>query len=247
MVCLLTALALTAPESWPATEQTAPSYLFKMQPRADHQIDWARELYLPREGDILLFDDHNTFLTRVYKLAGTDAPRHASIIFRRPDGSLASLEAGANWAFKVEAMPVERRLHDYSGMILIRRIRTPLTAEQAKKLTDFCLAQEGKSYALGRLALQATPLRPRGPLHSMLGRTSLDRDRWICSELVAAAAIAAEVLDPKDCHANQLFPRDLCYDAMTDLSPQYELPALWYPQPRLEMVAGGIRVPPSPH
>ena len=221
------------------------SYLFRAKTGADSKIEWQREQYIPREGDLLFFDDHNAFMTRVYKLVGTDSPRHAAIVYRRTDGTLASLEAGANWALKVEAVEVDKRLHGYDGTIQIRRLRKPLSEEQSKKLTEFCTAQEGKSYAIGRIALQVTPLRPRGLLSPVLGRTSLDRGRWICSELVAAAATAADILSSKDVHANALFPRDLCYDDTVDLTPQYEQPALWYPRGELEFVEDGVRVIPG--
>jgi hypothetical protein len=253
MLHLLTAVALiSTPEvaNGPLTALGSPeppgSYLFRMHARPDKQIDWQREVYIPREGDLLFFDNHSTFMTRVYKLVGTDGPRHAAIVYRRTDGSLASLEAGANWALKVEAIDVDKRLHDYDGTILVRRLKQPLTAEQSKKLTEFCTAQEGKSYAVGRIALQLTPFRPRGLLNPVFGKTALDRDRWICSELVASAATAAEILSAKLVHANALFPRDLCYDDTVDLTPHYELPALWYPRGELEFVDGGVRVVPAP-
>ena len=245
MLHLFTALALAVtPDRLPDPEPA--SYLFRMKAGADKQVHWDREAYTPREGDILFFDDHNTFMTRVYKLVGTDSPRHAAIVYRKSDGSLASLEAGANWALKVEAVDVDKRLHGYDGTILVRRLKKPLGAEQLKKLTEFCTAQEGKSYAVGRIALQATPFRPRGFLNPVLGKTTLDRDRWICSELVAAAMTAAEVVNAKEVHANALFPRDLCYDDTIDLTPHYELPALWYPRGELELVEGGVRTIPPP-
>jgi hypothetical protein len=246
MVQILSVVALTGTLwIWPQAPEPPPSYLFKMRPKADKQIDWQREVYAPREGDIILYDDHNAFLTRVYKLVGTDGPLHVGIVFRRPDGSFTSLEAGANWALKVQAYEVEKRLHEYDGSILIRRLKTPLSPEQSKKLTEFCTAQEGKSYAVLRLMLQGTPLRPRGWLNSVLGKTALDRDRWICSELTVAAATSAEVLSPKNYHANALFPRDLCYDETANFSEYYERPALWYPRDQLDFVDGGIRVPPK--
>jgi hypothetical protein len=75
-----------------------------------------------------------------------------------------------------------------------------------------------------------------------MGRTVLDRERWICSELVVAAATASGVLDPDLYPANMVYPRDLAYDEHFDFSPHYDPPAMWYPRPELEYVGKGIRV-----
>jgi hypothetical protein len=246
MLPILSGLALVgALQAWPP-EEAPQSYLFKMRPTADRQVEWQRETFKPQEGDIVLYDDHNAFITRVYKLVGTDGPLHAGIVYRRPDGAMALLEAGANRVPRVQFLDVDQRVRGYDGTVLVRRLKTPLTPEQSKKLTEFCHAQEGKSYAVLRLMLQGTPLRPRGVLNPVLGKTSLERERWICSELVVAAATAAGVLSTKDYHANAIFPRDLCYDESVNLTAFYEPPALWYPDDHLDVVRGGaIRVTPA--
>jgi hypothetical protein len=93
------------------------------------------------------------------------------------------------------------------------------------------------------LILQGTPLRPRSSfLADYFGRTVIDRDRWICSELVVAAAAVAEVWSVDTFPANMMYPRDLCYDERFDLSPYYETPAMWYPRPELERGIQGVRV-----
>jgi hypothetical protein len=125
----------------------------------------------------------------------------------------------------------------------VRRLHKPLSAEQSAHLRDFALAQEGKPYALGRLLLQLTPLRPRGSVFAdYIGRTVLDRERWICSELVVAAATVGGVLDPDLFPANMVYPRDLAYDEQFDFSAHYSAPAMWYPRPELEYVGKGVRV-----
>ena len=91
--------------------------------------------------------------------------------------------------------------------------------------------------------MHASPLRPRDPgLLKLFNRTVLDRDGWICSELTVAAATAAGVLNENDHPANMMLPRDLCYDERYDLSPVYEVPALWYPRPQIDHVGDGVRV-----
>jgi len=144
---------------------------------------------------------------------------------------------------KVFNFELEPRLHKFDGTILVRRLRQPLSEEQERRMADFAQAQEGKRYAIGRLALQGTPFRPRGTLLApILGRTVVDRDRWICSELVVASLVVAGVFDADDYPANLMYPRDLCYDERFDLSPRFETPAMWYPRPELEYGGTGIRV-----
>jgi hypothetical protein len=245
MLSLVSALALTGTALfWPRPDEPRTTYLFRMQAK-DGKVEFQRELFAPREGDIVLYDSHQPWITRVYRLVGTDGPLHAGIVYKKADGTPALLEAGANYHFKVGSYDVPTRFGEYDGTILVRRLRAPLTPEQSKKLTEFCEKQEGKFYAVGRLVLQGTPLKARGKLTSLLGRTSLDRDRWICSELVVAAATAAGVLDGKDFPANGIYPRDLAYDEQFNLGRFYHVPALWYPRGQLEYVDGGVRVAPG--
>ena len=54
------------------------------------------------------------------------------------------------------------RLLGWEHTLLIRRCKKTLTPEQSAEMTKWALAQDGKRYALGRLLLQATPVRCRG-------------------------------------------------------------------------------------
>jgi hypothetical protein len=138
---------------------------------------------------------------------------------------------------------LESRLQKFDGTILVRRLRQSLTEEQERRMGEFAQAQEGKFYAIGRLALQGTPFRPRGTfLGPVLGRTVIDRDRWICSELVVASLVVAGVFNIDDYPANMMYPRDLAYDERYDISPHFEDAAMWYPRPELEYVGKGVRV-----
>lgn len=225
----------------PDPAEIAPSYLFR---NPSERLSEG-EPYVPQEGDIVLFDDHCRWATLLYQCIGTGGPLHAALVFQRPDGTPALLEAGPFFVQKVLVWEIAPRFYTYDGSIVVRQLRTPLTAEQSKALTEFCLAQEGKSYALGRVLLQGTPLKARGPIRTQyLGRTALDRDRWMCSELVVAAMTAAGVLNPKDHPANSFYPRDLCFDEPRhDLSAYYETPALWSARPELEQIGTSIRTP----
>ena len=227
----------------PPDAANRPSFLFTMETGPEQKIHLRGDRFYPQPGDLVLFDSHNTLITKLYHCCGSGRPLHAGMIFRKKDGTLAILEAGTNAVMKVFIFDLEPRLHDFDGTILVRRLRQPLASEQAANLHDFAVAQEGKPYALGRAIMHASPLRPRNPVFTHpFGRTVLDRERWICSELAVAAATAAGVLDPALHPANMMLPRDLCYDERYDLSQHYEPPALWSPRPELEHVGTGVRV-----
>src|ERR1019366_8557881 len=116
--------------------------------------------YVPQPGDILLYDDFNKFFHFIFRLASTAPPTHTAMVIAREDGSSALLELTGPRVItaKVTVMDVEQRLASYPGVIMVRRIRQPLTSQQSQELTQFARAQAGKSFALGRVLLQATPL-----------------------------------------------------------------------------------------
>lgn len=218
----------------------AQSYLFRLN---DAGKSGQALRYQPQPGDILMFDDHNEWSAKIYRYGGSGGPLHAGVVFRKPDGTLGTLEAGTNAVMKVFNFDLEPRLRQFDGTILIRTPKKALDDEQSRRLAEFAKAQQGKTYAVGRLALQAMPLRPRTTLLTpIFGRTVVDRDRWICSELVVASLAVAGVWSVDAYPANAMYPRDLCYDERFDLSPHFEPPAMWYPRPELEHVGKGVRV-----
>jgi hypothetical protein len=157
------------------------------------------------------------------------------IVFKRADGSLAVLEAGPDDTTRVSLLHLEKRLHQFQqhfkGTITIRRCKKELTAEQSMALSKFAQAQDGKGYAVGRLLLQGTSFRTRGPVREMvLGKTVLNRDRWICSELSVAAGTVAKLFDPKVVHSNVAYPRDLVDNVRYDLSDSWHDAAVWMPK-----------------
>lgn len=207
----------------------------------------AVEPYYPQAGDILLYDYFSRLYSVVFRLVGTNMPTHCAIIIERPDGRPAILEVGPNsqpQAFtQVAIVEVLSRLESYPGAIMVRRPRQPLSPEQSAELTQFALAQDGKEFAVGRLALQATPFRcRRGLRHACFARTHLDRRRWICSENVVAAATVAGLLDPKVHFANAMYPGDLAYDEDYDLSATYCEPVLWVADPHPHIDGNRVEV-----
>jgi hypothetical protein len=191
--------------------------------------------YAPREGDLAFYDDRSVAWTALFAYAGTGPPLHMGIVFKKFNGSLAVLEAGPDDTTRVSLLHLEKRLHQFQqhfkGTITIRRCKKELTAEQSMALTKFAQAQDGKRYAVGRLLLQGTSLRTRGPVRELVfGKTVLDRDSWICSELSVAAGTVAKLFDPKIVHSNVAYPRDLVDNARYDLSDSWYDAAVWLPK-----------------
>ena len=190
--------------------------------------------YAPREGDLIFYDDRNLGWTLLFAYAGTGAPLHMGIVVKKMDGSFAILEAGPDDTINVAVLDLAKRLpqfhNDFDGGVTIRRSKKELTKEQSAALTRFALAQDGKRYAIGRLLLQGTSMRSRGPVRELvLGKTYLDRDSWICSELSVAACVVAKLLDRDAIHANATYPRDLVDNERHDLSTGWHDAAVWLP------------------
>jgi hypothetical protein len=217
------------------TQSQAPhrdGYLVRSEPQPAHNEAYHSEPYHPQPGDVVLYTLSK--YEKWFRLAGTGPPTHAGIVFARPEGTPAILELTGPRVMlaKVCHLDVGPRLLEYPGEIMVRQPRTPLTAEQSAALTNFALAQEGDDFARGRLILQGTPLRCRYGLRLQLfGHTYLDRRRWICSEIVIAAAASAGMLDPSAYPANAMYPRDLAFDERYDLSHAYKPPVAWTPAP----------------
>ncbi len=197
--------------------------------------------YLPREGDLIFYDDHSRVWNALFAFAGTGPPLHMGIVVKKPDGTLAVLEAGPDdsvWVRLLDLAPRLQQFHrDFGGTVTVRRCKVTLRPKESAALTRFALAQRGKRYAVVRMLLQGTWLRPRGLLAPLLARTYLDRDAWICSELAVAAGTVAGLFDPTKVRANATYPRDLVDDRRHDLSAAWEEPREWRP--------GIFRVPAS--
>jgi hypothetical protein len=189
--------------------------------------------YVPREGDLIFYDDHSPTWTALFALAGTGPPLHMGIVVRRPGGAPAVLEAGPDdtlWVRLLDLGPRLRQFHrDYRGTVTVRRCKVPLSRERSAALTRFALAQEGKRYAALWLMAQGTPLRARGSLERLAGRTHLGSDAWMCSELAVAAGTVAGLFDPRLVHANATYPRDLADNRRFDLRDTWEDATRWRP------------------
>lgn len=192
------------------------------------------ELYLPREGDFIFYDDRSAVWTPLFAMAGTGPPLHMGMVVRKTDGGFAVLEAGPDdsvWVKLIDLGPRLKQFHDDfpKGTITIRRCKATLTPAQSAALTKFANAQNGKRYAVLRLLAQGTSIRARGPLEPLLAKTDLERDSWMCSELSVACGAVAGLFDGKQIHANATYPRDLVDNEHHDLGAVWDNAAVWRP------------------
>jgi hypothetical protein len=195
--------------------------------------------YLPQPGDIMFSISNILILRTGHRLAGAGEPSHSAVVFRRPDGRLAILEAGPFDTFHIEILDLEPHLRAYEqrGRVWIRPRAVPLTEEQSYRLTEFAQIEEGKRFALLRLWGQVTPFRSRGPLRTFCvgGPHGPDRCSYYCAELVVEALVYAGTLNPDDTRPSATYPSDFFYDHSVNLflkkhfklAPCWGVPSRW--------------------
>ena len=199
--------------------------------------------YEPQAGDLFLEMCPQLTARASLVLVGAFRPNHSGIVFRRPDGSMALLEAGSFEVALIVASDLVPVLSAYRDRerVWIRRRSVPLTDEQACRLTAAALAQDGKPFALLRQYAQATPLRARGPLRTFVtgGPHGTDRRGYFCAELVTEMIVAAGLIDAADARPAATYPHDLFFDESFNLflNRHFKLgragwcpPAQWRPQ-----------------
>jgi hypothetical protein len=220
-------------------EPACPGGSFLYQPAfcIDEVLRLPAEPYLPQPGDLMLRLDRSIFWRVTHHLALAFDPNGSGIVFARPDGSLAVLEAGPSdtlWVGTPDLLPHLREYAD-EGRVWIRKRRLPLTPDQACRLTAFALAQDGKRFALGRLAGQLTLFRSRGPLRTyFVGGPHGDRCSYFCSELVCEACVAAGLLDPERTRPAATYPCDLFFGKSLNpfINSHLDVNASWCPPAR---------------
>jgi hypothetical protein len=211
-------------------------YLISVPSKPDKSVQQKTISYVPREGDLIFYDEHSVPWTIFFALAGTGPPLHMGIVVKKSNGALAVLEAGPDDTVWVRLLDLAPRLHqfqkDFGGTISIRRCKIALSRARSAALTRFALAQEGKPYAVLRLLLQGTPFRERGVFAPFLAHTYLNRDSWICSELAVAAGTVAGLFDPKVVRANVTYPLDVVDNRCHDLRAVWHDALEWRPNYR---------------
>jgi hypothetical protein len=196
-------------------EKAIDSYLYDPSYCLDEVIRGKPRAYVPQPGDVMLATDKNKFWKVTHDLALAFEPHNSAIIVQRYDGSLGILEAGPNDTIWVKISPLLPHLKEYAdkGPVWIRKRHTPLTAEQNACLTDWAERQYGKRFALGRLALQLTPFRDRGPFRTeFMGKPHGDRNSFFCSELVMESCVTAGLVDRETARPSATYPHDLFFD-----------------------------------
>jgi hypothetical protein len=192
------------------------SFLWQPRFRIDWELVGPARPYAPQPGDIMLATDTSVFWVLAHNLAGTSHPTHSGVVFCRPDGTLGILEGGPHDTLHCRVLDALPHLGSYEaeGRVWVRRRSCPLTPEQSARLTEFALASDGKRFALGRLGVQLTPFRTRGPVRTaFVGKAYGDRDSYFCSELVIEALVYAGLLDPRTARPSATYPRDIFFGA----------------------------------
>jgi hypothetical protein len=237
MESLVAAVAWLSLFTQGAGAENTPSYLYQPSYCLDKNLRGPAEAYLPQPGDIMLATDGNVFWKITHDLAFAFEPHNSAIFFARPDGSLAILEAGPNDTLFIRNLDALPHLVEYAskGPVWVRKRRVALTEEESCRLTDFALRQNGKFFALGRLGIQLTPLRTRGPVRtSFMGKPHGDRFSYFCSELVTEALVAAGLLDGDIARPSATYPHDLFFEHSFNpfIERHYHLGDCWYPPAR---------------
>ncbi len=186
--------------------------------------------YEPREGDLLFFTDEKWIRRVAFWFAGTGRPYHVGLVIKGRDGNLCTLEARPHSESWVFLLNLQKRMISYHGSIWVRRLRKPLDPEGSEKLTQFALSQQGKPFAMFRLAFEGTPLNVRSGFGQFLWASPrTEKSSWFCSELTTAALIECGVFQDRGIKPNCVYPRDLFYDRTFRVGDLYEAPILWGP------------------
>jgi hypothetical protein len=219
-------------------EKAIDSYLCEPSYCMDQALRGPARRYVPQPGDVMLATDKNLFWKITHDLALAFEPHNSAIVVARRDGRLALLEAGPSdtiWIGLSDMLP-HLKVYADKGPVWIRKHKTPLTAEQSACLTDFAERQCGKRFALGRLGVQLTPFRDRGPFRTaFMGKPHGDRRSYYCSELVLEACVAAGIVDRETTRPSATYPHDLFFERSHNryinqhmpLSCDWEAPARW--------------------
>ncbi len=199
--------------------------------------------YCPQPGDLVFSISKYLIFRLGHGLSGAGEPSHSGYIFRRPDGSLAVMEAGPFDIAVIASRNLTSHLAAYHGRghVWIRPRCVPLTPEQDCRLTAFSALQEAKPFARLRVYRQITPFKVRGPLKTeFFGQPhGPDRRAYYCAELVTEGMVFVELVPAEDARPPATYPSDLFYDDSKNpfLDRHFKLsrfgwgtPSRWRPQ-----------------
>lgn len=224
---LLIALGNGAPAGGDAQPKRVSPTGFLYQPSfsIDYELREPCDPYCPQPGDIYLATE-DWFLARFGHLTVfSGAPHHSGIVFAMPDGRMALMEGGPDSTLYIRILDLIPQMTHYTDTkrVWIRQRRVPLTPEQSRRLTAFCLAAADRPFALTRMVKERSPFRAKGRLRTpLIGRPHAAdfnpdnpepsmRNRYFCSELVTEACVAAGLLDPRTTRPMSMYPRELYF------------------------------------
>jgi hypothetical protein len=200
----------------PTPLYTAPSYLYQPAYSLDHKLRGPAVAYDLQPGDIC-FAINNHIVSKIgHHLSGAHMPNHSMLVFARPDGRLAIVEAGPHSKLYIGIFDGIEYLQSYEcegSRVWVRRRKTPLTQEQSACLTEFCSTLSERRFASLRLPAQLSPFRTRGPLRTaLIGKVDFDKPSYFCSELVLNGLAFAGVLDFAPLRPAATYPSDLFFN-----------------------------------
>ncbi len=214
MTPILVLSLLAAPGYADCPAHAQPTMLIQ-QRSCDSGCKAATEVYVPQAGDLILFRNRNILARAAYYISLSGSTTHVGLVVAKPDGTLTMLEAMPG--DPVIMGDLGSRLTQYSGKVSVRRRKTPLTAEESTRLTEFACAQVGKPFHL--LGLLVPPVSfPFKLITKPLDPNCLDRSRWICTSLVLRTCISAGILCPGKINPEGACASDLATDFCLDLS-----------------------------
>jgi hypothetical protein len=234
---IVTLLAATSACQGQSPHVACNSFLYEPAYCLDRNLRGEPRPYMPQPGDVIMYTDNSVFWEITHDCALAFEPHGSGIVVRRPDGTLGILEAGPNDCFWVKILDTVPHLMEYEsrGPVWLRKRKCPLTPEQNAALTDWAMRQEGKRFAIGRLALQVTPFRTRGPLRTfVMGKPKGEHGSYFCSELVTETCVAVGLIDSRTARPSATYPHDLFYDQSYNLYINAHLPLAcgWEPPAR---------------
>ncbi len=225
------------------------SFLYDPSYCLDNVIRGKARPYLPQPGDVMLATDKNLFWKITHDLALAFEPHNSALVVANCNGQLTILEAGPNDTIRIRMLDMLPHLKEYAdkGPVWIRKRKTPVTAEQSSLLTEFGEKQNGKRFALGRLGLQLTLFRDRGPFRTKyMGGPHGDRTSYFCSELVTETLVHAGLLPCETTRPSATYPHDLFFDHSHNRFINKHLPLVhdWDPPARWLYFDVGARANP---
>jgi hypothetical protein len=236
---LLTAFCLALTPCDGGTPDPFPGYLYQPAFSIDELRREPAAPYWPQPGDIFFATDNDWLQIVGHRAAFSGPPHHSGLVIARPDGHMAILEAGPHNGIKVQWIDVIDHLRSYevkNELVWIRKRKVPLTPEQSASLTEWAARQDGKEFAVIRIAGQVTPLRSRGPVRTwFVGGPHGERDSYFCSELCMESCVHAGLLEASKTRPSATYPRDIFFgDSLNPflhynmtINDSWEPPARW--------------------